>query len=229
MMMDQTGPTTLHNQVGLGFDHVVVETALGSCNHKNKNEDSYWPRLNAILLQPHDIIDYLIMGRLYIVADGVSGGLAADEASELAVQTIAEQYYASLFQISAPLTEYDIKHALKNAILHASHLLLARSHERMREEHHEEEEHALQSAVLCVLIRGKQAIVANVGDCHLYRYRSGEVNLLSVMDHSTAYFLGSPLQHHQIGLYQVTMTAQDVLILCSDGLYRYLSPDNDTP
>ena len=37
MMMDQTGPTVLDNQVGLGFDHVVVETALGSRTHKNKN------------------------------------------------------------------------------------------------------------------------------------------------------------------------------------------------
>lgn len=227
-MMDQTGPTLLDNQVGLGFDHVVVETALGSRTHKNKNEDSYWPRPNAILLQPHATIDYLIMGRLYIVADGVSGGLAGDEASELAVQTIAEQYYATLFQITSPLTEHDIQHALKNAILRASNVLIERSHERMREEHLQEEERVLQSAVLCVLVRGKQATVANVGDCHLYRYRSGEVDLLSVADHSTAYFLGSPLQHHQIGLYQVTLAAQDVLILCSDGLYRYLSPDNET-
>lgn len=224
--MDQTGPTTLDNQVGLGFDHVVVETALGSRTHKNKNEDSYWPRKNAILLQPHATIDYLIMGRLYIVADGVSGGLAGDEASELAVQTIAEQYYAALFQITSPPTEYEIEHALKNAILRASNMLLERSHERMTEEDHKEES-LLQSTVLCVLVRGKQATVANVGDCQLYRYRSGEVDLLSVADHSTAYFLGSPLQHHQIALYQVTLSAQDVLILCSDGLYRYLSPDND--
>lgn len=226
MMMDQTGPTTLDNQVGLGFDHVVIETALGSRTHKNKNEDSYWPRQNAILLQPHATIDYLIMGRLYIVADGVSGGLAGHEASELAVQTIAEQYYGTLFQFIHPPTEYEIQHALKEAILRASNMLLERSHERMTEHAHKEER-MLQSAVLCVLVRGKQAIVANVGDCHLYRYRSGEVDLLSVADHSTAYFLGSPLQHHQIALYQVTLSAQDVLILCSDGLYRYLSPDND--
>jgi len=225
-MMDQTGPTTLHNQVGLGFDHVVIETALGSRTHKNKNEDSYWPRQNAILLQPHATIDYLIMGRLYIVADGVSGGLAGDEASELAVQTIAEQYYAALFQITSPQTEDEIEHALKEAILRASNRLLERSHERMTEEGHKEQSF-LQSAVLCVLVRGKQATVANVGDCHLYRYRSGEVDLLSVADHSTPYFLGTPLQHHQIGLYRVALTAQDVLILCSDGLYRYLSPDND--
>ena len=277
MMTHKTGPNRLPPEIGLGFDHAVVQTALGSRNHKHKNEDSYWPCQEVSRQQPHCAIDYLIAGRLYIVADGVSGALAGHEASELAVRTIAESYYATLFQLARPPKQDDIVYALQEAISEANRVLLHRSDEFI-DQYGLTDQNSLQAAVICVLLRNQTATIANVGDCHLYRYTpayegnfsrkktvpdhlepdghgqngphppnppvpelveglpivgeggvrvEGQIELLSQPDHSTRYFLGANLQRDQISIYQKRLSPQDILLLCTDGLYTYLAADHD--
>ncbi|MGB0388786.1 MAG: PP2C family protein-serine/threonine phosphatase [Ardenticatenaceae bacterium] len=255
-MMHKTGPIKARNQapnralnqatnlalnqapkrIGLGFDDAVVQISIGSRSRKFQNEDSYWPSQKVSGTQLHAALEYLIAGRLYIVADGVSGGLAGHEASDLAARTIAQSYYATIFELAQPPTQQDIERALRGAIIEANRLLLMRSRE-LRAQNGLTDHKSLQTALICVVCRGQQLTIANVGDCRLYRYRlpqaargqplSGVVELLSQADHSTKYFVGAHLQHDQISIYQKSMAAQDILILCSDGLYKYLATDND--
>jgi serine/threonine protein phosphatase PrpC len=51
-------------------DHVIIYYRAGHGRAENENQDAYWPR-NALHRRP--VVDYLVAGRLYIVADGVGG------------------------------------------------------------------------------------------------------------------------------------------------------------
>jgi len=230
----QLGPgETLEN--GLGLDHAVTSTGIGSTNSKENNEDDYWPH-------PEDgsayhLIDYLIAGRLYVVADGVSGELRGDEASQLATKTIAETYYEEVFKLEHYPEEAELVAALKTALLRADQTLLKESQNRHSQADSTDTGGYLQTTAICAVLRGERLILASVGDSRCYRLRKNEmdrtnppqVDLLRVeaSGEENKFFLGANLRPSQISLFSQALTPEDMLLLCTDGLYKYLAPDND--
>ncbi len=227
---------SIHGRLGLGLDNVVVGYSTGSNNNKTINEDYFWPR-NSDDAKSYDDIDCIIAGRLYIVADGVSKGLRGDQASKLAARTIAQQYYEEILQLERYPDTEDIKWALQKAILSANKVLLAESRRQREALEQPDSKKYLQTTAVCAVWRGKTLIIAYVGDSRLYRLRIREQNadlfevtlLPQGYTEDNKFFIGTEkLKPDGISIYKEdNLLPNDILLLCSDGLYKFIHPLND--
>ena len=165
-------------------------------------------------------------GVLLIVADGVGGARAGEEASRLAVeitrQTFTEQW--------SPDTRY----TLESAIAQANAAVYTRGRE--------EEFSGMGTTIVCAVLRRGQLYVAHVGDSRLYRLRGGWLEQLTV-DHSWVQeqvnrgvltedqARNHPKRHIvsrslgaratvEVELGQFNLRDGDTVLLCSDGLYE---------
>lgn len=165
-------------------------------------------------------------GILLIVADGVGGARAGEEASRLAVEvtrrTFAEQW--------SP----DVRYTLESAVAQAN----AAVYSRGREETYS----GMGTTIVCAVLRRGRLYVAHVGDSRLYRLRGDRLEQLTV-DHSwvqdqvTRGVLteeqarNHPKRHVvsrslgaratvEVEMGQYDLRDGDAILLCSDGLYE---------
>jgi PPM family protein phosphatase len=119
---------------------------------------------------------------LYVVCDGMGGGAAGEVASSLAVDAFLAQL-ARMPLEKAPAAG-DVAEALRLAIQHANGLVLQRS--RLGPEFH-----GMGTTLVALWLRTAQfdsatqraAWVAHAGDSRCYRFRNGELSVLTA-DHS---------------------------------------------
>jgi serine/threonine protein phosphatase PrpC len=107
-------------------------------------------------------------GTLTVVADGMGGHASGEVASQIAVELIAELYYADN-DLSAP-------DALRNAIEIANAEIYAQSLAS-------EDYAGMGTTVVALCVLDGVGFSAHVGDSRLYRLRSGSLEMLT-MDHS---------------------------------------------
>src|SRR6266702_2259078 len=174
-------------------------------------------------------------GWMFAVADGVGGRDLGEVASAKAVEAMTEGFALAAEGVSlASLLPRLIQHA--NAGVHDEGL---RSERRGR--------HMATTVVSCAL-RHDQAIIAHVGDSRCYQVRDGNANLLT-RDHTWV------AEQRKLGLITATEAEQserrhvltrslgpelfvtvdtssvsvkpgDVLVLCTDGLYGAMYPED---
>lgn len=170
-------------------------------------------------------------GHLYIVADGVGGAEAGGLASHLAIQSIIDCFYRD--------PSADIAASLRATIIQTDQYLKQESQKRYQS--------SIQTTVVCVVIRGQELYVAHAGDSRAYLMRSNELIRLTT-DHSIVQTfvqegklteteaqthpdrnlitrsLGSdkPVEP-EISRYKIQ--ADDMVLLCSDGLHGELLDD----
>lgn len=119
---------------------------------------------------------------IYLVADGMGGHAAGEVASSVSVKTVAEfaERYAQDNSLTWPfgfdtrLTEEG--NALITGIQLANQALCQMQQERP-------ELNGMGTTVAAIRITGNQVLVAHVGDSRVYRFRNGELELLT-SDHS---------------------------------------------
>jgi len=224
--------------VGHRFDQVAVAYVAGKGRRPEENQDSFWPRAPADGRRP--IIEYLTAGRLYIVTDGVSGGLRPQEAARLTADTIGQEYYR--------LTEgwtlgRDPMVPLRAAVMAAHEALIRRSDQLREQEKITGVDTYMQSTCVCVLILGDSCYTAHVGDSRAYLWRDGSLHQLT-QDHTDANgqvnrLLGAELTQEQVTVTRCAirglethipyrLQAGDRLLLCSDGVHRFLSEQRIT-
>ena|ERR1035437_6761983 len=193
------------------------------------NEDA------AVAFIPRSRQESRSRGWMFAVADGVGGRDLGEVASAKAVEIMAEGFAQSGEGMSlASLLPRLIQHA--NAAVHDEGL----SPERRGR-------HMATTVVSCAL-RHDQAIVAHVGDSRCYQVRDGNANLLT-RDHTWV------TEQRKLGLITATEAEQsesrhvltrslgpelfvtvetssvslkpgDVLVLCTDGLYGAMYPED---
>jgi PPM family protein phosphatase len=171
---------------------------------------------------------------LGIVADGMGGHKAGDTASRLAVETIA----ADLVDISPHLNPEACAIALKEAILHANHVIYrtASEHEEMR---------SMGTTVVAVLLGVSGGIIGHIGDSRAYKFKDG-TSVQLTEDHTLVNELVKSKQiseeeaivhprrnvimralgtdaEVEVDLYPVTLEEEEILLVCSDGLSSYVS------
>jgi serine/threonine protein phosphatase PrpC len=224
-------PQTHHETslaVGHRFDPVAVAYVAGKGRRPEENQDSYWPRAAAAGLRP--VVDYLAIGRLYVVADGVSQGLRPQDAGRLAAEMIGETYYRLTTGWSSGR---DVTDALRQAV-YAGHQILVEASQQARTSSGVVELSAyLQAACVCLLLVGDRYYTAHVGDSRAYLWRDGALYPLTE-DHVDAEgrvnrLLGADLTPERVtvgtgvasGL--EPLRPGDRLLLCSDGVHRFLS------
>jgi len=145
---------------------VVVRTLLGAktdlgCVREN-NEDKFE------FFQPDDEDVLATKGSFYGVADGMGGHAAGQIASELALKTTIRAYYAD----PSPMVEDSLRGAIQqaNAIIYDLSRAIA-------------ERNGMGTTLTALVVRGKEAFVAQVGDSRCYRVRDDSIEQLTE-DHS---------------------------------------------
>ncbi len=170
---------------------------------------------------------------LALLADGMGGYNAGEVASQIALETIAEQLTAE-----APVEKGQVAHSVRAA----NDALFETVSQRPELE-------GMATTVVLALLSGKRLIHAHVGDSRLYRFRGSQLQQLT-SDHSMAQEMvdqglfasmdeaieaGVPISVLTRGLgienevlVDVDETAVeegDVFLLCSDGLSGMVSHD----
>jgi PPM family protein phosphatase len=188
---------------------------------RERNED-------AVLVEPPDSPDVQSFGWLGIVADGLGGHRRGDVASALAVQITRDMFY--LRNRSADEAAHHLRAAVEQA------------NEAIRRKGAEAEEFAeTASTITAAAIGGSQLTVAQVGDSRAYLIRNSRLRQIT-RDHSLVDELvrkgdltRQQAMHHpnrnvitralgirptvEVDVYEETLQDNDVVLLCSDGLY----------
>ena len=168
-------------------------------------------------------------GGLYLVADGLGGHAHSEQAAQAVIE--------SLGKAEAPKGEEKLRGWLEAQIENANEKVLA----LQRETHLN-----MKSTLAALLVRGREAIWANVGDSRVYFLRGGEIADVT-QDHSVAFkkykageitrdqigqdedqsallqALGNPERH--IPSFYASPDALkdgDAFLLCSDGVWEYV-------
>ncbi len=174
---------------------------------------------------------------LFIVADGMGGHAHGQEASKLAVHMLSDTVVPTLLRpVDSEETFSDL---LKDGV-HRANLAL---YQRNREQ-----EHMMGTTVTSALVVASTAYVANVGDSRTYLYRPTEGLTKVTRDHSVVARLVEDnvissdevythpkrnqiyrcLGEHasvEVDTFQVALQAEDVLVLCSDGMWEMVRDD----
>jgi protein phosphatase len=208
---------------------VVFGQASDAGRVRPHNEDA------AIAFVPRSRQESRSRGWMFAVADGVGGRDLGEVASARAVEVMAEGFGQSPEGTSlASLLPRLIQHA--NAAVHDEGLQADR---RGR--------HMATTMVACAL-RHDQAIISHVGDSRCYQIRDGNANLLT-RDHTwvteqrklgliTAAEAAQSEKRHvltrslgpelfvTVDTGSVSLKPGDVLVLCTDGLYGAMYPED---
>lgn len=211
----------------------MLDVAYGQASDAGRvrphNEDA------AVAFIPRSRQESRSRGWMFAVADGVGGRDLGEVASATAVEIMAEGFAQSGEGMSlASLLPRLIQHA--NAAVHDEGL----SPERRGR--------AMATTVVSCALRYDQAIVAHVGDSRCYQVRDGSANLLT-RDHTwvteqrklgliTAAQADQSEKRHvltrslgpelfvTVDSSSVSLKPGDVLVLCTDGLYGAMYPED---
>lgn len=184
--------------------------------------------------------------RLFVVADGMGGHAAGEVASKVAVDSINE--FVCLTggddEITWPFgldegISYD-GNRLKTAVRYANRKVLEAVKEKAEYE-------GMATTVAAILVDGSTANLAHVGDSRVYLYRGAELQQLT-SDHSwvneqlqSGIISAEQARSHplrnvvtralggkvdlQVDMQAQPMEAEDILLVCSDGLTTMVSDD----
>lgn len=201
----------------------AAATDIG-CKRSN-NEDSY---------------GYDAGQHIYVVCDGMGGNAAGEVASGMAVRTLIETfgYLGQNLEPGNPMGV--VENRLLTAIFEANRVVREAGTENP-------ELHSMGTTLVCVCLDGNRAVVGNVGDSRAYLLRNGTCQQIT-LDHSLLdeevrngnmtpeMAAASNLQSvitRAIGvadqvepdLFAANLQPNDFLLLASDGLTRYVNPD----
>lgn len=201
-----------------------AKTDLGRVRENNEDKFDFF--------EPEDPAVLAAKGAFYAVADGMGGHSAGQIASELALKTVMQAYYAN--------PSADTNSSLRVAIQDANSLVFDTAQAIP-------DRQGMGTTMTVAVVREDQLTVAQVGDSRAYLVRDGEITQLT-QDHSWVaeqVRLGamsadeahsSPFRNiitRSVGTAQTvepdlathSVQAGDTVLLCSDGLTGHVSPD----
>jgi serine/threonine protein phosphatase PrpC len=220
-MTEDIAVTTSHTDLQLQLE-VGIGLDIGQARRNEPNQDS----VGIYSDYCEDAAWLAAKGRLFVVADGMGGASGGKEASEMAVQIIIDRYYEDLDLEILPSLERAIQAANTRIKEYGQTALGLRG---------------LGTTLVVMVIRGRDLVVANVGDSRAYLLRQGTLRQLS-LDHTSVQEqvrdglltpeeaathprrhvlsrnLGSRLRV-QPAIATETLVEGDTLLLCSDGLW----------
>lgn len=202
-----------------------ARTDLGRVRENNEDKFEFF--------LPEDPETLANKGSLFAVADGMGGHSAGQVASELALKTVVESYYAD----PSPVVSDSLRAAVAKAnalIYDTARAIVERS--------------GMGTTLTGLVVRGEEAFIVHVGDSRCYLLRGGTLRQLTD-DHS---WVGEQLRLGAINeeeaasspfrniitrslgtspaveadVLEESVQAGDVFLLCTDGLSGDLSPDD---
>ena len=230
------GPVTLH---------LVGRTDVGLV--REHNEDNFaCVRLEDDLRDADALLHHHIAapGTLLVVCDGMGGAAAGEVASTMAVATLPEVMRGTHVPAPPPGTVDDERSMLARKLRHAAE----EANRRIFVEQQANPARAgMGTTMTAALLRGDQAIIAQVGDSRCYVHRAGRlvqctrdqslVNQLletgqitveqaKYFEHSNVILQALGVQEDvEVQLSRVTLRRGDRILLCSDGLVGVISDE----
>lgn len=198
---------------------------------RKKNEDNY-------------LVDAL--NGLFIVADGMGGGVQGEKASRRSIETFSATLYNKRELLKALAYRHD--ESLRNEVSELLHqAIVAANQEILRIRKSLGPNTTMGTTLTAMLLQGNTGVLAHVGDSRIYRVRYREVNQLS-RDHSLVaeqvregYITPEQAQFSPFRNVLVQAIGKsekigpqieffhlhpgDQFLLCSDGLSNYLTED----
>ena len=178
---------------------------------------------------------------LLIVADGMGGHVAGEQASQMALEIVVKTMRPWLAKENIPPSEQltaEIDEALSKAVQKANQVVYDYAQENLAYGSH------MGSTIVCALIHQSNVYIANVGDSRAYLYRQGHLHRLTEdhslverfvqegiiteqerYDHPSANIVTraiGPKPNVGVDLYGFALEDGDYLLLCSDGLWEML-------
>ena len=188
---------------------------------REMNQDYYFSSVTAVGNLPN----------LFIVADGMGGHKAGDYASRYTIERVVAS-------VSRNTGEEPIA-IMKEAINKANELLVAESRE-------DESKSGMGTTLVIGTIIGNKLFVANIGDSRLYvvgqnmrqitrdhslvdeMVRLGEINADEARVHPDKNIITRAVgtsDHVEADFFEVEITADDTILLCTDGLTNMVRDD----
>lgn len=203
--------------------HAAMLTHIG--RQRKQNQDAIGQ------LVPTDPQQLAQWGQIYVLADGVGGLPGGDLASQYAVSEILNRYYDEEY------AEPDLAKRLARAIVEANAVIYAEGQEQ-------EPPVTMATTVVAAVIQDNNLIIGSVGDSPAYLLREGEIRQLN-RDHNvetlgrgdgTPVSADDPDAHRLVRALGRDATVKvevatgrvrdgDYIVLCSDGLTRYMEPE----
>ncbi len=204
-----------------------ARTSVGQVRENNEDNIHLWGRAEFALA---------------VVADGMGGAVAGEEASRIAVEAVeaalVNSEYANRESLETLSDEF-IASKMQEAIHIANGNIVARTLEKP-------EMRGMGTTITLAFVRGTQGIVAHVGDSRAYLVESRARRITQVTaDHSfvealvaAGHLTQEQAEEHpmknvlyralgqsediDVDVYEVQMVINDRLVLCSDGLTRHV-------
>jgi serine/threonine protein phosphatase PrpC len=200
---------------------VAMDTDIGRKRKQNQDAIGH--------LVPSDPAQFEALGQIFVLADGVGGLAGGDLASQYAVSTIISSYYEQ--------EDGDPADRLARAIAEANNVIYAQGQDQ-------DAPGKMATTVVCAVVCGSSLIIGSVGDSPAYLMRSATARKLT-LDHNvetmqreagTPLADGDPTAHKlvralgkepsvKVDIISGRVRDGDHVVLCSDGLTRYVSPE----
>ena len=233
-------PTSENNEGDAGVRLCAHVAPLSDTGQKRKNdEDSHliFPLDGSVGPQngEENVLGFSSPGLLLAVADGMGGHIAGEVASRMCVGSLAKEMAAQFLMAGA--TPPDLSLALRKAVEAAHKGIYAYSQQH-------EESSTMGTTLTAAFLNGTRATLAQVGDSRAYLFRGGSLILLT-QDQTVGNLLRNRGEDSdrvssrikemltqavgaqadiEVIMSAVDLEPGDVLLLCSDGLYKAVSP-----
>lgn len=205
---------------------VGARTDTGRVRANNQDSIGTWKDLPQT-------VPFAESGYLFAVADGVGGNEQGEVASALAIETLFHSYYGN--------DTSDVPGALKRAVRLANEAVYERGLSQSPET-------AMGTTLVAGVIVGDTLTVSNVGDSRAYLFRGRSQATQISKDHSlvaeavragqmTAAQAKTSRQRNvitralgqrqrvDVDIFEVDLLAEDIILLCSDGLHGIIEED----
>ena len=233
-------PTSENTQDEAGVRLCARVAPLNDTGQKRmNNEDSHliFPLDDSVAPQngEENVLGFSPPGLLLAVADGMGGHIAGEVASRMCVESLAKEMAAQFLVAGA--TAPDLSLALRKAVEAAHQGIYAYSQQHA-------ESSTMGTTLTAAFLNGTRATLAQVGDSRAYLFRGGSLILLT-QDQTVGNLLrnrgedsdrvSSQIKEMltqavaaqpdiEVIMSAVDLEPGDVLLLCSDGLYKAVSP-----
>lgn len=215
----------------LDTTHLVPRAAalshVGRVRDNNEDRVGLWARHGVLLA---------------MVADGMGGAVAGEEASRLVIEAIQADFLGEArgSETLGALSEDEVSDKLRFAVRRANRAVIQRASENP-------EFQGMGTTITLAFVRNKRVVIAHVGDSRAYLVDGHEgwinqitddhsfVEALLASGHITPeqaavhpmrnvlYRALGQVDDTESDLYSRTLTAGDWLVLCSDGLTRHVT------
>ncbi len=219
-----TQPEAISADMLIPFVNAV--SVIGRVRTNNEDRVGLWARSGVILA---------------MIADGMGGAVAGEEASRLALEAIQADFVGEArgSEELATLPEAEVAEKMRAAFRRANRAVMLRAAEHAQFQ-------GMGTTLTLAFVRGGQMIVAHIGDSRVYLIPGNGARINQITDdHSfveallaaghitpeqasthpmrnVLYRALGQVEETEADLYVRTLSAGDWLILCSDGLTRHV-------